>query len=145
MPNAAQRRAIFGAARQLGLDDEQLRDQVEGVSGGRSVSALTQPQTKELLDAFARAGARLGSNSQTKRKPRGRRTQPGETLLITGDQREMIEDMRRRLGGKWEEERYFEGACARVIKKPRPTTAGDGVRVIEMLKQRIAYEAKRRG
>lgn len=132
MPSPGQTAKIFSAARELGWDREQLYDLVEQVSGGSSVSALTTTQTHQVIEALVRAGARPGKA----KKPSGRRTAANESLLITPAQRELIEQLREDLGEKWTEERYYEGACMRVIKKPRPTTAGNAERVIEMLKAR---------
>jgi hypothetical protein len=131
---------IWAAARELGWEREQVYELVHQVSGGDSVRALTATQTTAVIDILARAGARPGKKPS---KPRGRRTAPNETLLITPSQREKIDELRARLGGKWQEDRYLEGACVKRIRKPRPTTAGDAATVIEMLKQRLAYEAKR--
>jgi hypothetical protein len=140
MANQGQIAKIWAAARELGWEREQVYELVHQVSGGDSVRALTATQTTALIDVLVRAGARPGKKPS---KPRGRRTAPNETLLITPDQRQLIEDLRSKLGGLWLEDRYLEGACAKRIGKPHPTTAGDAARVIEMLKQRIAYEAQR--
>lgn len=140
MPNHAQIAKIHAAAREVGWDGDQLYELVQQVSGGRSVRALDTRQTKEVIDALVRAGARPGKRG---RKPSGRRTAANEVLLITPDQRTLIGDLRAKLGGLWLGDRYLEGACVKRIGKPRPTSAGDAARVIEMLKHRLAYEAKR--
>jgi hypothetical protein len=131
---------IFAAAREVGWEREQVYELVHQVSGGESVRALSAAQTSAVIDALIQAGARPG---QKPVKPRGRRAAPNETLLITPDQRTLIDDLRARLGGRWTEDRYLEGACAKLLKKLRPVTAGEAARVIEMLKKRLAYESQR--
>lgn len=137
MPNRAQLAKIWAGAKEVGIDEPALRDLVEEISGSRSISGLSFAQAGDVIDHLVAAGARKG------RKPSGRRTAPGEFKILSGDQRDLIQDLREQLGGKWTEDRYFEGACRRVIKKPRATTAGNGARVIEMLKARLEYERSR--
>ncbi|HEX8276069.1 MAG TPA: phage protein GemA/Gp16 family protein [Longimicrobiaceae bacterium] len=141
MPNRAQLKKIFAASRELGLDEEQLRDQVEELSGARSISKLSEAHTRQLLDLLVRAGARTPA---PRKKPSGRRTAPNETLLITPDQRTEIERLREELGGDWTRDAYFQGACRKRIKLDGPRTAGEAVQVIEMLKQRRAYDRGKR-
>lgn len=142
MPTRAQTTKVFTAAKEIGWDREQIYDLVEQVSGGRSVSALTMDQASAVIDAMVRAGARAGT---PKKKPRGRRTAENETLMVTRQQIDLMLDYRERLGGRWLEERYFEGACVRLIRRPRPINAGQGARVIEMLKRRLAHQEAKRG
>lgn len=135
--NRGQIAKIWAGAKEIGIEEPALRDLVEKVSGNRSISALSFAEAGDVIDHLVSAGARKGS------KPSGRRMPPGVKKLLTGDQRSLIQDLREKLGGKWTEDRYFEGACRRVIKKPRPTTAGNGARVIEMLKRRLEHEKAR--
>ncbi len=130
---------IWAAAREIGLEREQLYDLVEQVSGGRSISALTFAQAGAVIDALVRAGARAGTMSPPA-KPHGRRPAANEVLLVTAEQRELIERLREQLGGDWLRDEYFEGACMRLLRRPRPRTAGEAARTIEMLKQRLAHD-----
>lgn len=141
MATHPQLRRIWAAARELSLDETGLRDLVEQLSGQRSISKLPPAQVRELIDLLVQAGARPPAN--TPRKPSGRRKAPGEIQLITGEQRDYILDLRRQLGTDWERDRYFEGACQRLLKRPRPRTAGEGARVIEMLLRRLEHNRTR--
>lgn len=142
MPTGAQLRKIWASARELGLEEEQLRDAVEDLSGSRSISGLSFRQARELIDNLVRLGATPGGGAS---KPSGRRTGEAEVKLVSGDVRRLIEQLRGELGGKWLEDPYFEGACKRVIRRPRPRTGAEGARVVEMLKKRLAHEEGRRG
>lgn len=140
MPTPAENTKIWAAARELGLSEDQLRDLVHQVSGQRSTRALTSAQTRALLDALVRLGARPG----TRRKPSGRRAADGVFKLITPAQRELIDALRGELGGDWLSDKYFAGACRKRLRgKERPTTAADGARMIEALKQRLAYNQRK--
>lgn len=144
MPSKAQMRKIWASARELGMEEETLRSIAHAVSGSDSLSALTFDEAKRVIDQLVEAGA-TRSPSYKSGKPRGRKTQDGEVLLITGPQRAHIQELREKLGDKWLRRRYFEGACMRLIHKPHPTTAGDGARVIEMLKARVKHQEARGG
>lgn len=132
---------IWAAAREVGFERPDVYDLVESVSGQRSVSELTQAQASRVIDHLVELGATAGRPSSP--KPHGRKTAPNELLMITTDQRRLIENLRERLGGKWLESPYFEGACGRVIGKHRPGTAGEATRVIEMLKARLEHLRKK--
>lgn len=136
MPTPPQLRKIFAAAREVGRSEEELRDLVELLSGARSISKLSETHTRELLDLLVRAGARAPA---PRKKPSGRRTAPNETLLVTPSQRTEIERLRGKLGDDWLRDAYFAGACRKRIHQDAPRTAGEAMRVIEMLKQRLAY------
>lgn len=140
MPTRPQLRKIWGAAREIRLEEEALRDQVEAIAGHRRISKLTFAQADQLIELLVRLGATAGPG---KRKPSGRRRAKGETKLISGEVRALIEDLRGQLGGKWLEDPYFAGACKRLFRKARPATAAEGARVVEMLKQRIAHDEQR--
>ena len=130
---------IFASLRELGWEREQLDQVVVQVSGGDSVRALSTEQAAKVIDVLVKAGA----SPSRKGKPRGRRTAANETLLITPDQRKMIEDLRAQIGGSWIRVAYFESACMRVIRRYQPATAGEGAKVIEMLKKRLQYEIRK--
>jgi len=140
MPTPAETRKIFAAAREVGLDEDRLRDLVEQVSGQRSTRALDRGQTHQLIELLVGLGARKGSGRP---KPSGRRPIDGVVNMISSAQRDMIGDLRAQLGGDWGREEYFRGACGKVIHKPAPLTARDGERVIEMLRARLAYNRSR--
>lgn len=141
MPSHRQLKTIWMAARQLGLDEQQLRDVVQDLSGQRSLSALSPAQTRELIDRLVRLGAQIeGSQPKPRTKPSGRRTPAGVVKLISGEQQAMIADLRVQLGGDWLRDSYFEGACKRSIKHPRPRTGGEAARVIEMLLRRLEHD-----
>ncbi len=139
MPSKAQLKKIWASARELDLEEQELRDLVQSVSGSASISGLTYAAAGEVIEELVRLGA-TESPAYRPRKPRGRKTEDGEILLITGAQREYIQDLREKLGGDWTRRRYFEGACKRLIRKPHPRTAGDAARVIEMLKARLNHQ-----
>lgn len=140
MPTQAQVRKIWVSARELGLDEPDLRALVEDLTGSTSISNLSFTQARNVIDAMVRMGATPGAGAS---KPSGRRADPSEVKLVTGGVRDLIQDLRNKLGGKWLEEPYFEGACRRVIKTPRPRTGAEGARVVEMLKGRLVYEQKK--
>lgn len=141
MPTQAQVRKIWASARELGLDEGELRALVEDLTGSSSLSSLTFLQARNLIDTMVRMGATPGPGTV---KPSGRRTDSAEVKLMSGPVRDLIADLRQKLGGKWVEDPYFEGACKRLIRRPRPRTGAEGARVIEMLKKRLAYEAEMR-
>lgn len=140
MPTPRELRKIFAAARELGLEEEKLRDLVEQVSGQRSTRALDALQTSTVIDALVRLGAASGAVAT---KPSGRRSVRGVTKLITPGQHDMIAVLRTRLGGDWLRDEYFEGACGRLLRKDRPRTAGEAARTIEMLRARLAHRERR--
>lgn len=144
MPTKAQMRKIWASARELDFDEDQLRSMARDVSGSSSLSSLTFAEAGKLIDRMVRLGA-TASPSYKRTKPRGRKTEEGEILLITGEQRQLIQQLREQLGDNWTRRRYFEGACKRLIRKPHPRTAGDGARVIEMLKARLKHQEGQRG
>ncbi len=140
MASAAQLRKIWGAAREIGLEETDLRALVERVSGSTSISALSFAQAGEVIDSLVAMGARAGTG---RRRPSGRRAAKGEIKLISGPMRALISELRSQLGEKWMRDEYFAGACKRQIKQEHPRTAAEGSRVVEMLKKRIAYEEGR--
>lgn len=140
MPTPAELRKIFASAREVRLEDEQLRDLVEQVSGQRSTRALSHEQTHQLIELLVGLGARKGAG---RRKPAGRRPVDGVVNMISTAQRELIADLRTQLGEDWHRDEYFRGACRKVIHKDAPLTARDGERVIEMLRARGAYNRSR--
>lgn len=144
MATAPQLRKIWGSARELGLGEEELRDVVERVTAQRSISALTCAQARDVIDQLVRLGATPGAQADQPRKPSGRRRPEGVAALITPDQRALIEDLRAQLGGNWTRDSYFEGACKRLLRRPRPASSGDAARVIEMLKRRLEHDARKR-
>jgi len=140
MPSGAQLKKVWASARELGLEEQELRDLVEDLTGRRSIGSLTFAQARDLIDALVRMGASRGPGT---RKPSGRRAAANETKLISGDVRDYIARLRAQLGDRWLQDNYFAGACRRVIKRDRPRTAAEGARVVEMLKKRVAYEEGR--
>lgn len=139
MATPPQIRKIWGAAREVKLDADQVRDLAEQVSGERSVARLTFDQAGRVIDHLVALGATGGTGA---RKPSGRRRAANETPMISPGVRKYIADLRRHIGGDWVRDAYFEGACERLIGVRRPRTAGEGARVVEMLKQRLAYQQR---
>jgi len=72
----AQTKKLWAAARQAGLDRDEVYDLVEAESGGRSVSALTLDQAARVID---RVTGHRPAEDQAKR--RGRAT-PAQVRLI---------------------------------------------------------------
>ncbi|HEX8320998.1 phage protein GemA/Gp16 family protein [Longimicrobium sp.] len=140
MPTPAETRKLFAGAREAGLDVEQLRDLVEAASGQRSTKQLNRDQTRQVIDALVKLGARAGTPG---RKPSGKRQPAGVTAMITPAQRTYIADLRAQLGGDWLKDEYFAGACKKRMGKTGLTTSADANRAIELLKKRIAYNAQR--
>jgi hypothetical protein len=138
MPTAAQTKKIWASAREVGLEESELRDLVFTLSGARSISKLSDFHARELIDLLVRGGARKGT---PKPKPSGRRKAPNEVQMITPGQRTEIERRRTALGGDWLRDEYFAGACRKRIKLDAPRTAAQAAQVIEMLKERAAYNA----
>ena len=131
---------IWGASKEIGLERDDLYDLVARVSGSRSISELSFEHARIVIDRLVALGARAGT---PKPHPSGKPREPGVTDMIRPDQLTMIEHLRQQLGGDWMRPEYFDGACKRVIKRAQPRTVAEGVRVIEMLKQRIKHEERK--
>lgn len=137
---AAQIRKLHFAAREVGLDQDGLYELVKQASnGGSSISALTVAQAGAVIDQLVRLGATKGRQ----KKPSGRPKVDHVAVMISAEQRDLIEQLRRDLGESWLQDEYFQGACRRLIARPRPVTSADGVRVIEMLKARRAHDHRK--
>ena len=140
MPTPAELRKIFAGAREAGLDDSQLRDLVEQITGQRSTRALNRDHTKRVIDGLVQLGARPGSPRPP--KPSGRRPTPGVTAMISPAHMQLIQKLREQIGGDFVRDEYFAGVCRKVIHKSRPVTAADANRVVEALKRRAAWRPK---
>ncbi len=142
MASAAQVRKIWAAAREIGLEESQLRGLIEDQVGSPSVSRLSFAQAGQVIETLIALGARAGAGAQ---KPSGRRAGAAEIKLISGPMRRLIQDLRAQLGDPWTKDAYFGGACRRLIKTDHPRTGREASRVVEMLKKRIAHAESRRG
>jgi hypothetical protein len=148
MPTAGELKRIWAAAREIGLGEEALRNVVEDVSGQRSLRALSQYETGRVIDCLVRAGARparAAGEPAGRGKASGRRQTPGVVRMVTPAQRAYIADLRGKLGGDWLSDRYYEGACLKLLGKAVPTTSSDGSRVVQMLKIRLGASPGRAG
>jgi hypothetical protein len=145
VPTERQIPRIWAASRELGLDTEELRDLVERCSGQRSIRALTTEQAISVIDGLVRMGASAAAKSsgRSRARPSGKRKPEGVTQLMTAGQGELITTLRSELGGNWESDEYFAGACQKRLGKQRPATAGEASRVIEMLKARRSYDRRK--
>lgn len=127
---AAQRRALFAAARERGLTIDDLRD----MTPAGSISALTRGQASDLLDGLNRG---TDYAHPRKRRPSSRPRRPKCVYGIATDaQRRKIESLRIQLGWTLEglqgflSERHFSDG--RVMTRIDSTS--DGRDVIELLK-----------
>jgi hypothetical protein len=147
-PTPPQIRKIMAAARELDLDEGQLRDLIgqRSATGSRSKRELTVGEAAAVIDDLVRLGASSGTAGARGKKPSGRRSPAGVTRMITPEQREMIEQLRAELGGSWIRDEYFAGACRKRLRgKERPATSAEAATMIEVLKQRRAYDRSRAG
>jgi hypothetical protein len=145
MPTNPQLKRIWAAAREVGLEEADLRDLVERCSGQRSISALTTEQAIPVIDALVRLGASAPANATGRRRasrPSGTRKPEGVTQLMTPGQATLIDTLRSELGGDWARDEYFAGAVNKRLGKSRPATAGEAAQVIEMLKGRRSYNRR---
>ncbi|HEY0019084.1 MAG TPA: phage protein GemA/Gp16 family protein [Longimicrobium sp.] len=131
---------MFAAAGEVGIGEPGLRDIVEHVSGQRSTRRLDRNQAQAVLDALVLLGARSGRGSAGKSS--GKRRVAGVTAMISPGHRQLIDELRREIGGDFVRDAYFAGVCNRVIRKPAPLTASDATRVVEALKKRRDWGLK---
>lgn len=137
---------IWAAAREVGVEEPQLRDLVARCSstGSNSIRALNAAEANNVIDALVRLGASSSTGGRGgKRRPSGRRKADGETQMITPRQVEEIARRRAELGEDWIRDEYYAGACRKRLRKDRPATAAEGAKVIEMLKQVLAHERRK--
>jgi len=125
---AAQLRAIWAKARDLGMDETLLRDLVESETGSRLISSLSRDQASDVLN-------RLSQD----RPPRRRRRQRGDPgALITREQAQTIEHNYEDLGLQPQARATFN---KRMCGKPWPQTVGEAQKIIEA--RRAMLERKR--
>lgn len=126
---AAQRRALFAAARARGMSTGDLRS----MTPRGSISLLTWRQASDLLDTLNR-----GTDFQVDRRhrPRGPRRPKGVLAMVSAAQRRKIASLRIGLG--WTQARLDEFLATRHYSHGGSMrdmlTSADGIEVIELLK-----------
>lgn len=121
----AQRSKLFAAARELGLDNDELHALVKDVTGKTSVRQLTMDEAGHVIDALVQRGASSGA-----RHP----LPAGVPRLVTPWQLARIRDLIHTLG--WQDARpLYEGVIKRALGGPvYPRTSAEAGKVIEAFK-----------
>ncbi len=133
-----QLKAIWTVGRQLGMDSDRLHEFVFGITGKKSIKALSVSEAAEVIDSLIEAGARI----KKKRKPR-RDLPPNVVELVTCDQVQFIKYLEKQLGWQDNPER-LKGFLRRIIKREGIRTKQEGIKVIQGLKSMADRKPKQR-
>lgn len=139
--SSGQVRAIFGAAKSLDLNDDELRAVVEEVTGTRSISQLTRNDAARVID---RLSARLSSRPSGSRHCTPRRTvqyrrkRAGVVQLATPSHLELMRSLARHRNMSDE---GLEQLSRRMVGHFPPRTTVDTSKVVEALKAMNRREA----
>lgn len=126
LKTTGQVRAIFGAAKERGFDDEKLRDIVESVTKRtRHISQLTHAEADLVIQ-------RLKADSFVPRRTlQWRRKKAGVSQLVQETQLKLIADLATQRNWSADSLTQF---CQRMIKRDRPVTTAQANTIIEALK-----------
>lgn len=119
-------KALFGIARQCGLDDDQLHDVVEDVTKRtRSIKELTHSEADRVI-------ARLkGKNNVPLRTLQYRRRKAGVEQIVQETQLQLIAQLASQRN--WSSETLVN-FCRKMVKRAKPATTSEANKIIEALK-----------
>lgn len=119
-------KAIFGSAKQCGLDGEALRDVVEDVTKRtRSIAALTHAEAEKVI-------ARLKGRSFVPRRTlQWRRKKAGVKQVVQDAQLTLIAQLASQRNWTAESLTKF---CRKMIKRDRPLTTDEANKIVEALR-----------
>lgn len=145
-------RIIFALAKRAVLSEEELRDNVEAVSGQRSIRALDNRQVNALI---VRLRAMVGEDADwVPSRKKSHAYPPKRTPIVEGgrvvrlvspEQRLFIDwllNNRIDLGGK-DPKRWLATMCHRMFSRPEPHTAREAGLVIGNLRKQAGRQALR--
>lgn len=122
---------VWVLARQIGMDSDCLHEMVFNVTGKDSLKALSNKESKQVIDSLVYAGAKVKKT----RKPR-RDLPPNVIELISPEQFRFIKYLERELGWHENPER-LKGFLRRTIKSDVAKTKQDGIKAIQGLKTMV--------
>ncbi len=130
-----QNRKLWATARELSMEESELRNLVEKVTGSRSISKLTKGQACRVID---RLEGKASKKKKPRRKEKGILKNESVIVLVTPEQLGFIENLRKE--AKWEESHlmnFIKKMWNRDnVKKLRHVEAGVMINVLKRAKEK---------